>query len=169
MTHSANTALLGPEFDAFLFAQVHEEGKGVLLSVLSALARSDVDPWQEAAELARMPREVASQRLTALIAALPDGPAARLAPATIADRLIKLLPPQISSSVASRERLRRADPTPTSRSMLNVVAINLLVMAVVLCAQLALASLQPPTGAAVHIPASGTVVTQTPQADQLKW
>jgi hypothetical protein len=55
MTRSAMTALLGPEFDAFLYAPVDEEGNGVLLSVLSALARLDVDPWREAAELARMP------------------------------------------------------------------------------------------------------------------
>lgn len=100
MVHSAMTALLGPEFDAFLFASVDTEGNGGSLSVLSALARSDVDPWQEAAELARMPREAANQRLTSLIAALPD--VAASAPATIADRLVKLLPRGNPGSVASR-------------------------------------------------------------------
>ncbi|HQT77360.1 MAG TPA: hypothetical protein PLD10_09950, partial [Rhodopila sp.] len=80
MTRSTTTALLGPEFDAFLFASVDKESNEGSFSVLSALARSDVDPWQEAAELARMPREAANQRLTSLIAALPGGAAASLAP-----------------------------------------------------------------------------------------
>jgi hypothetical protein len=129
------TALLGPEFDAFLFAPVDGGGKGALLSVLSALARLDVDPWREAAELAQMPKEAANRRLTSLIAALPDAPAARLASATIADRLIKLLPRVDPSSVASRERLLSADPTPTSRTITNMVLINLAVMVGMLCAQ----------------------------------
>jgi hypothetical protein len=34
----------------------------------------DLDPWQEAASLARMPMEAAATRLTALIVALPDAP-----------------------------------------------------------------------------------------------
>ena len=36
------------EFDSFLCAPIGEERNGMLLSVLSALARLDVDPWQEA-------------------------------------------------------------------------------------------------------------------------
>jgi hypothetical protein len=43
------------------------------LSVLSALARAGVDPWEEAAHLARLPGETATQRLASLIAALPNG------------------------------------------------------------------------------------------------
>jgi len=35
----------------------------MLVSVLSGLARSDVDPWQEAATLAELPGETATQRL----------------------------------------------------------------------------------------------------------
>jgi hypothetical protein len=166
MTRSAMTALLGPEFDAFLFAPVDEESNEGLLSVLSALARMDVDPWREAAELARMPTEAANQRLTSLIAALPDAPAARLAPATIADRLIKLLPGGGPSSFPSRERLLRADPTPTSRTITNMILINLLVMAGMLCAQWGLASLQPPHVGSVHEATSSLVVPQTPQAAQ---
>ena len=80
---------LGPEFDDFLFAPIGEEPNGMSLSVVSALARSNVDPWQEAARLARLPVQAATQRLTSLIAALPgrqiDGGA-------IAARLIALLP-----------------------------------------------------------------------------
>lgn len=64
----------------------------MLLSVLSALARLNVDPWQEAAKLALLPGETATQKLAAIIAALPDGPSARRDPRTIAARLIALLP-----------------------------------------------------------------------------
>jgi hypothetical protein len=41
---------LGSEFDDFLYASIGEDSNGVLLSVLSALARLDVDPWEEAAK-----------------------------------------------------------------------------------------------------------------------
>ena len=43
-------------FDDFLFAPIGEERNGMLLSVVSALARLNVDPWQEAANLAQLPR-----------------------------------------------------------------------------------------------------------------
>jgi hypothetical protein len=62
----------GSEFNDFLFAPICEDRNGMSVSVLSGLARSDVDPWQEAANLAQLPEETATQRLTALIGALPD-------------------------------------------------------------------------------------------------
>jgi hypothetical protein len=161
MTRSAMAALLGPEFDAFLFAPVGEERNGGLLSVLSALARLDVDPWKEAAELAQMPILAAKQRLTSLLAALPDAPVAWLAPATIADRLVRLLPRGDGASAASRERLLGADPAPNSRTVANMILINLLVMAGMMCAQWALAGLQPPASASsVHAPVSRTAGPQ---------
>ncbi len=163
MTRTAMTPLLGPEFDTFLFAPVDEEGKGALLSVVSALARLDVDPWLEAAELARMPREAANQRLTSLIAALPDAPETQLAAATIADRLIKLLPSGKPSSVASREKAPRADPTPATGTARNLILINLLVLAGLLGAQWALARLQPPHLGNLPAVAPGAVIQQKPQ------
>jgi hypothetical protein len=62
MTHSS-VAQFRSEFDDFLYAPVDEGNGGTFLSVLSALARLDVDPWQEAASLAQMSRENATQRL----------------------------------------------------------------------------------------------------------
>ncbi len=44
-----------PELERFLFAPLHENGDAPL-SVLSVLARQDIDPWQEAARLAQLPR-----------------------------------------------------------------------------------------------------------------
>ena len=89
----AATAMTGcSEFDAFLFAAVGEEKNGMLLSVLSALARLDIDPWKEAANLAKMPGKVASQKFSALIETLPDLAVTPAASETIAERLIALLP-----------------------------------------------------------------------------
>jgi hypothetical protein len=102
MTRAVSFSHFDSEFDDFLFASIGEDGNGMLLSVLSALARLDVDPWQEAAKLARLPWNTATQRLASLIAVLPDGPSAHRDPGTIAVRLITLLPRRRSSYLASR-------------------------------------------------------------------
>ena len=101
MPRSASTAPLASEFDAFLFAPLGEDRNGAPLSVVSALARLNVDPWEEAAELARLPLDAATRKLTALIAALPVGSSARADPGTIAHRLVALL---------------RSQPAPKRRS-----------------------------------------------------
>ena len=63
MTHAALSPLIGPEFDEFLGAAIREDRNGTTLSVLSALARLDVDPWREATRLARMPRAAAADAI----------------------------------------------------------------------------------------------------------
>ena len=97
-----HTAGYGSEFDEFLYASIAEEHNGTLLSVLSALARRNLDPWDEAARLAGLPRAAARQWLTTLIAAIPDGPLPRGDPGLLVERLIALLP-------------RRAPPAPPPR------------------------------------------------------
>jgi hypothetical protein len=57
------------EFDDFLFTEIGEDARGMTLTVLSALARVDVDPWMEAAELARLSSTAATERLASLIEA----------------------------------------------------------------------------------------------------
>ncbi len=98
IAQTPSTSYLGPEFNDFLFAPVGEDGNGMLVSVLSALARLDVDPWDEAAKLARLPAEHARQRLSSLIATIPDGTLAKLDPRAIAVRLVALLPGNVPSS-----------------------------------------------------------------------
>lgn len=102
MTHSALAWGLGSEFNDFLFAPVGKDKNDMTLSVLSALARLDVDPWQEAAALARLPRETAAQRLASSIASLPDWSSTHLEYGTIAARLIGLLPRQAKSGTLPR-------------------------------------------------------------------
>jgi len=69
---------LGSEFDDFLFEPIGEDQHELRLNVLCALARRNIDLWQEAARLARIPEETAIRRLASLIAALPDMTSARL-------------------------------------------------------------------------------------------
>jgi hypothetical protein len=160
MRRSVAGVQLGSEFDAFLFAPVGDEQNGMVLSVLSALARLDLDPWREAAELARMPKEAANQRLTSLIAALPGAPSTLLQPDTIADRLIALLPRGDISPVASRGKSLGADAAPNSQRAAKMIVMNLLLMAGMLCAQWVLANLKPPASAdTIQAPASGAAAS----------
>jgi hypothetical protein len=89
------------EFDEFLYAPIGEEKNGMELSVMSALARRNVDPWHEAARLSRLPRDVATQELCAMIAELPPGAANRASPRSIAERLIAPLPLSAGSGASS--------------------------------------------------------------------
>lgn len=83
---------LDTAFNGFLQAPIDEDRGERLLSVLSALARLDLDPWQEAEELAALSPEAAIRRLAAAISKLPDASRVQRNPATIAPRLIALLP-----------------------------------------------------------------------------
>jgi len=78
---------LGPEFEPFLFAVVCNEGNGMPLTIISAIARSGADPWKEAARIANLPRAAALDVLTRMI---PDSGGAD--GAAIASRLFALLP-----------------------------------------------------------------------------
>ena len=106
MTRSTSVAVLAPEFDDFLFASIGEDRNGMLLSVVSALARLDVDPWQEAANLAQLPGITATRRLASLIAALPDrSSSVHLDHGAIAARLIARLPHRAGLNARSAEIL----------------------------------------------------------------
>jgi hypothetical protein len=100
---SAPYAAQSPEFDDFLLAPMGKDGNGEPLSVLSALARLNVDPWEEAARLSRLPLEAAARKLAALIAALPAGSSARADPATMAHGLVMLLRAAPAAQMPSSE------------------------------------------------------------------
>ena len=133
------------------------------LSMLSALARLDIDPWQEAAELARLPEETATQRLASLITALPDGSSAHLDPGTIAARLIALLPRRTRCNIPSRETLLSAGAVTNSRSVISMILINVIFAIFMMSAQWIAASRQPPAQVdSARVPASSTVFPQMP-------
>jgi hypothetical protein len=99
VTPATSISFFRPEFDDFLYAPIGADGGEMPLSVLSALARLDLDPWQEAAELSELPKGTATQRLAALIARLPGGCWALADSRALADRLIELLPSPGRSAV----------------------------------------------------------------------
>ncbi len=83
---------LGSDFDRFLYEQVGADRHGGLLSVISALARLGVDPWEQAAILARLPVDGAVRALAALLARLPAGTGEPVDPIPVATHLVTLLP-----------------------------------------------------------------------------
>jgi len=101
MHRTASFANPTPEFDAFLSALVGEDSSGLPLSVVSALARMDLDPWEEAGKLAELPKETASLRLAALLVAIPDASLRNGDRTEIANRLIALLRRGSSAQVKS--------------------------------------------------------------------
>ncbi|MEJ6396108.1 hypothetical protein V8J82_22830 [Gymnodinialimonas sp. 2305UL16-5] len=82
----------GRDYDAFLFAELGEDRTGAAVTVLSALARLDLEPWTEAHELSRLGREDAQVRLTAHFEGITDIPALALASEGRAAKLVSLLP-----------------------------------------------------------------------------
>ena len=132
MTHAALAPGIGPEFDPFLFASIGEDRHGQLLSVISALARSDLDPWLEAVGLARMSQGQATARLSALIAALTDGPLSGRPVDVVAGELVALLPQRAKLARPAQASPPKTAPipavmTPNSRFVLGALALALLV------------------------------------------
>ena len=91
MTSSALQPL-GSDFDRFLYAPVGADRHGGLLSVISALARLGVDPWEQAAMLARLPLDSAARTLSVLLAKLPAGAVEPADCMPVAEHLVSLLP-----------------------------------------------------------------------------
>ena len=115
-------SLLKSEFNDFLFAPIGEEKNGAVLTVLSALARLGVDPWQESARLAQLSTDKATQRLTAIISGLPKGQWTESDAETIAARLVGLLPTKYASRPPSLDPASRKPRAPTGLMALLLVA-----------------------------------------------
>jgi hypothetical protein len=102
------------ELNGFLFADVGIEPSGMPLSVLSTLARLGMDPWQEAARLAKLPRPSAIEALARLIAGMPASLWPLPDATAIAARLVALLPTG-SERAAARAAVPQPNHTATER------------------------------------------------------
>ncbi len=91
------------DYGSFLFADLWVEPSGMPLSVNSALARLNLDPWREASRLADMERTPAALILSRAIARSSNRPASADV-AAIAARLIKLLPDRAVACAAGNKR-----------------------------------------------------------------
>jgi len=158
---------LGTEYNEFLYAPLGEDENGHKISVLSALARLDIDPWERAEHLHRLSASAAVQELTALVAALPEGYSARAAPDRAATRLIALMP-QRGSVAAARlpleltQMAQRAGPLTRWQIIIGYAFLILL-------SQWLFASMRPaaPQGApgAAPAPAQGSEAAPFAGAD----
>ncbi len=104
MALAARFSLLHSDLNDFLFASVGEEQNGVTLSVVSALTRLGLDPWEEAARLTPLPKARAAEALAPLIARLPICRTRSSDDLAISERLVKLLPDRKPKPMEGRER-----------------------------------------------------------------
>jgi hypothetical protein len=106
------------------------------LTVLSALARLDLDPWKEAAELSDLPRDSATQRLASLIARLPGGRWTQTEARGIAHRLIDLLPRCSNRSVPLIEKaygIPRMAASPVAKMLICAALAGVALISVARC------------------------------------
>ena len=101
MANSASLLNSKSEFDSFLFAPVGEDKQGTVVSMITAFARLDFDPWQQAADFARLPKEAARARLAAILATLPGMASSDADPGSVATRIIALLPMKPGAAAGS--------------------------------------------------------------------
>jgi hypothetical protein len=90
--HRARFSKLNASYEDFLFAPVCEDANGMHLSVISALARTNADPWEEATRLAAMPRAIAEKTLLSILDLVSGRSWKSPEAAAIAARLVRLLP-----------------------------------------------------------------------------
>jgi hypothetical protein len=100
-------------------------------------------PLAGGSRAARMPQQTARERLTSLIEALPNQPPTRPEPETVSTRLIELLPPAASPSVASSNKLPGGVSMLNSRAVIYVILVTLLIMTCMFGAQWAASTAHP--------------------------
>jgi hypothetical protein len=128
MTPTASIRPLGSEFDAFLFALVGEDRNGMPLSVISVLARMDLDPWVEATRLADLPAETATRTMAAWLDGLSDPALKPASPDTRATRLIALLPQRAKSNPPVPVAGTGGVATPRPRVLVKPILIALIAL-----------------------------------------
>ena len=126
MTSRAITPLHGGEFDRFLFASIGDETNGMSLSVVSALARLGIDPWEETLALSRLPRAGAAARLAGRIASSTNSLSLETSSETIAARLVALLPASPSFAARAPEAASALVSVRPSRLTLTLGLVALL-------------------------------------------
>jgi hypothetical protein len=85
-------SLLHSDLNDFLFAAVGEQQNGMPLNVVSGLTRLGLDPWEEAARLAALPKALAAEKLAPILARLPLDQPERSDNLAISRLLVELLP-----------------------------------------------------------------------------
>jgi hypothetical protein len=149
---------LGPEFNEFLFATIGAERNGGYLSVVSALARLDLDPWAEAEKLAKLPIEIAIKNLSALISAQQAVPLDGQESAKMAARLVELLPRRPNTKIRPAMSSFHFKVL-NSRSAFSIFLVS---FAVILAVQIMMHSVQLPPSHIVSHALNSHHSTKTP-------
>lgn len=103
LNEHSSVSIPSSKFDQFLFAPMCEEGNGMQISVISALARAHIDPWEEAGRLSTMPKAIAEKAIVSTLRQVSGRDWNSADAAAIARRLVGLLP--------DREENVRSTPT----------------------------------------------------------
>lgn len=109
MTLAARFSLLHSDLTDFLFAAVGNEPNGMPLNVISALTRLGIDPWEEAARLAALPKALAAEALAPMIARLPIVRPLASDNLTVSHRLVELLPTSKKAASSNRDQTAAKD------------------------------------------------------------
>ncbi len=136
IVRSASLSTLPSAYDAFLYAAVGESANGAPLTVLSVLARQNVDPWEEAADLSRMPRDTAARKLISMITASPGRSSTDQSStddrAALAGRLIALLPQCIAAVNGTPKAPQGEAVVQRSPQVVNWMVITIYIGVIVL-------------------------------------
>jgi hypothetical protein len=120
---AARRSPLGSEFDTFLFAPIGEEQNGLTLRVVSLLARMNLDPWEEAGNLATLPVEAAGKRLASSLDSLTDPSLRQAICETMVLRLLTLLPRRAPAEIAAPVAGVDAAVAPELRTGISIIFI----------------------------------------------
>jgi hypothetical protein len=109
---------LSRAYNSFLYSPVSEGPDQTPVSVLSTLARQDIDPWDEAARLAEMPKSIAIARLTLMISSANPDSKMQSQAELVATRLVDLLPRPNVLGIPQRDGI----PLPQAGIHLRIIA-----------------------------------------------
>ena len=124
MALPARFALLHSDLNDFLFAAVGEQQNGMPLNLVSGLTGLGLDPWEEAARLAALPRARAAETLAPIIARLPFDRLQSSDDWTISRQLVELLPEQR----AAAPRREQADAKGKRRYLQAIILLACLAL-----------------------------------------
>lgn len=120
-----------PALERFLFASVGEDRDGSIVTVLSALARLKLDPWEVAAELASSGRQAAVSRLGTLLSRCKDVPALATENGEVARTLAPLLPGAAPAATSFSDALHKGIAFSPG-TILSVAVVILILIQVIL-------------------------------------
>jgi hypothetical protein len=160
---TVSTSDLKSDFDTFLFASIGEDGNGMQVSVLSGLSRLGLDPWLEAAELARLSGTAAIEKLTSLIQTLPSNAGAPPDARSVAARLLGLLPGRGAGNAGPGQMPANLGAVMKSQPWI----VYLLFISLILGSQILIASRQSiPTTRNVVANSAGEATPPAPSASE---